>query len=411
MRYIDLTKRKILFEMLRFAKELSETKIPQLYELGHYLTDNLISKVSMLIGQENGIKFEYIIKSGEKRTRDFKWLYENILLKVYPSAPDFSDLERLHNQRNIYQHDSFAIDHHFNQQYALDYIEITRRILLIIGIIDNQAKVKATNFIRKESIDVQEIKKSENHEKENLIRFYHMISHNIKFTKGKLISLVRHLGKHNINKYLDLEFFDESDYIQLSNSLWIIIIWGPGIPHRENFEIHKLKEPKGIYRDDPENLGDKKVYSEFINYLSIKIGITNKKVELTEKVQDPTIIERDRRVQAIFDIIKDILKRASSQSCVGKGAGVTWQINWNIPKINYITEIREMLKNFEDDLRYLFLDKSDPLTILAGRYKITEKEIITESSLKASQTFEDHRQIILDDIKNNSKKFFNIDLN
>lgn len=40
-----------------------------------------------------------------------------------------------------------------------------------------------------------------------------------------------------------------------------------------------------------------------------------------------------------------------------------------------------------------------------------EKEIITESSLKASQTFEDHRQIILDDIKNNSKKFFNIDLN
>ncbi|MFW9897563.1 MAG: hypothetical protein ACFFD7_17290, partial [Candidatus Thorarchaeota archaeon] len=67
----DYTKRKILIDMLCFAKEFSESKLPQIYELGHYLIDNFISKVCILVGEEEGITFERITKSGKVKTFDF----------------------------------------------------------------------------------------------------------------------------------------------------------------------------------------------------------------------------------------------------------------------------------------------------------------------------------------------------
>lgn len=274
MTNIDSTKRRILFEMFRFTKELSESKIPQLYELGHYLTDNLISKISMLVGQESGIEFEYTTKSGKIRTRDFKWLYEEILHKVYPLVPDFSRVERLHDQRNTYQHDSFAIDHHFNQQYALDYVVLAEKILLNSGIIEGNVKITTTNFIGKEKIGLEESKNSEMNDKKILIRFYQMISHSIEFTKGELISLVREIGKHNMNKYLDLEFGDSEDMIFLRNEIYHVIIYGPGIPGFGNFEVHKLNtKENNQYKDKPDNFGNVKIYTEFLNYLKQKVSL------------------------------------------------------------------------------------------------------------------------------------------
>lgn len=271
-----MTKRKILFELFRLAKELTVSKIPQLYELGHYLTDNLISKISMLVGQETGIEFEFTTRSGKIRTKDFKWLYEEILHKVYPTVPDFSLIERLHNQRNIYQHDSFAIDHHFNQQYALDYIVLTEKILLKTGIIDSNTKIISTDFFGKEK-DFDESKNSEINDKKILIRFYQMISHDIVFTKGELITLVREIGKHNTNKYLDLEFSDSGDMVRLRNELYWVIIYGPGIPGFGNFEILKLNtKENNRFKDKPDNFGNEKIYTEFLNYLKQKIDFNLK---------------------------------------------------------------------------------------------------------------------------------------
>ncbi len=108
--------RKILIRLYSLAKELSNLDYPKLYELGHYLTDNLISKICMLIAKENNQKFTKTTKNGNERTLSFHKLYNGILKKNYPDAPDYNELESLHNERNIYQHEFSSITDHFNKR-------------------------------------------------------------------------------------------------------------------------------------------------------------------------------------------------------------------------------------------------------------------------------------------------------
>ena len=111
-------------------------------------------------------------------------------------------------------------------------------------------------------------------EKNIFTRFYQMISHKIEFTQGELISLVREIGKHNTNKYLDLEFGDSGDMIFLRNELYYNIIYGPGISGFGNFQISlsKTKE-NNMYKDKPDDLGNQKIYIEFLDYIKQKLDI------------------------------------------------------------------------------------------------------------------------------------------
>ena len=74
--------------MYQFAKELSNSDNPQLYELGHYLTDNIISKICMLIAIENNQKFTRKTPNGKELSLPFRKLYKSVLKKIYPSVPD-----------------------------------------------------------------------------------------------------------------------------------------------------------------------------------------------------------------------------------------------------------------------------------------------------------------------------------
>jgi len=149
MTKIEKTKRNILLGMYSFAKELCESEIPQIYELGHYLIDNLISKICMIVGEEEGIKFERTTTSGKIKTYHFPDLYKKILLSKYNNAPDYSQVEKLHEQRNNYQHGRLSIDHIFHRQYALEYLEKTEKIMKIIGIFGTDNEIAATKYITK----------------------------------------------------------------------------------------------------------------------------------------------------------------------------------------------------------------------------------------------------------------------
>ena len=159
MTKIEETKRNILLDMYRFAKELCESKIPQIYELGHYSIDNLISKICMIVGEEEGIKFERTTTSGKNKTYDFPDLYKKILLSKYNNAPDYSKVEKLHEQRNNYQHGRLSIDHIFHRQYALEYLEKAEKIMKIIGIFGTDNEIPATKYFTK---DLQNHYRSEN---------------------------------------------------------------------------------------------------------------------------------------------------------------------------------------------------------------------------------------------------------
>lgn len=167
MTKIEETKRNILRGMYRFAKELCETEIPQIYEFGHYLIDNLISKICMIVGEEEGIEFESKTKSGKIKTYDFHNLYKKILLSKYNNAPDYSKVEKLHEQRNNYQHGRLSIDHIFHQQYALEYLEKAEEIMKIIGIFGIDDEIPATNYFIK---DLQNHYKNENFKENKELR-------------------------------------------------------------------------------------------------------------------------------------------------------------------------------------------------------------------------------------------------
>ena len=149
---IKETERKILIDMYKFALELSNQDIPQLYELGHYLTDNLILKICMVIGKEEGINFEYTDSRGKQQTKGFKWLYEKILKEKYTTAPIYDEIKELHDQRNVYQHRYWAVKHHLHKEYPLKYIEKAKIIMIAVNIIKNSDKIQPTNYLTKEII-------------------------------------------------------------------------------------------------------------------------------------------------------------------------------------------------------------------------------------------------------------------
>jgi len=80
---------KYLKEALSLAITLSKNKNPTIYELGHYLVDNILSKFCMVIAKRND-KDELIFKNGKNGyTHDFDFLYKNIIEKYYPELPEY----------------------------------------------------------------------------------------------------------------------------------------------------------------------------------------------------------------------------------------------------------------------------------------------------------------------------------
>jgi len=153
----------------------------------------------------------------------------------------------------------------------------TERQVLIkerLGIIKKEKKIKKLD--KKTSIG-DEKKASEFDEiKPKLLELYNMISHETEFNKGELIILLRELGKKTTNKYLNLEFVDSNDMITLRSDLYVILIYGPGIPKPESFLINKLGvKGNSTYTDNPEDFGNTEIYNEFLNYLREKIGLNS----------------------------------------------------------------------------------------------------------------------------------------
>lgn len=137
--------------MYQFAKELSNSDNPQLYELGHYLTDNIISKICMLVAIENNKKFTRKTPKGKELSLSFCKLYKSVLKEIYPSVPDYEEIESLHDERNIYQHEARSISYHINRQYALDYLEKVKEIMIATNILDINSEIEATKYFSEDN--------------------------------------------------------------------------------------------------------------------------------------------------------------------------------------------------------------------------------------------------------------------
>ena len=107
---------------------------------------------------------------------------------------------------------------------------------------------------------------------QNLLKFIQMISHDIEFNKGELITLVRDIGRRTFNKYLNLDFKDNDDMVRLMGSSWLVLIYSPYIPLTENYYIRSTKlKGNNSYKDDFGDSSNPDILLGFLDYLQNKI--------------------------------------------------------------------------------------------------------------------------------------------
>ena len=73
--------------MLRYALALSESQVPTVYELAHYLADNILAKVCLAVAIDKGEEQQTYTKTQYgNRTKGFFNLYNDHLKQHYPQA-------------------------------------------------------------------------------------------------------------------------------------------------------------------------------------------------------------------------------------------------------------------------------------------------------------------------------------
>lgn len=154
---------EVFLNIFKLALEFSRSNSQILNELSHYLVDNLISKICILIAQEKGLSYSSKPKSGRIWTFNFDDLYKNILMPNYQSIPDYdTEIKSLHKLRNIFQHSSESITLSIRPEYAKRYVEITENILKEIGIVDPNEDIEPSSFLKgdisDESVILDEVK-------------------------------------------------------------------------------------------------------------------------------------------------------------------------------------------------------------------------------------------------------------
>ncbi len=133
----------VILDMYKLALELSKTNIALLYELSHYLVDNLISKLCIILAKEKGILYS----NPRGFTLSFDNLYKKILMAHF-NVPNYErEVKALHKQRNIFTHDSKSITYNIRKNFVQGYVKIAEAILREIGIIDKK-EIFHTSYIK-----------------------------------------------------------------------------------------------------------------------------------------------------------------------------------------------------------------------------------------------------------------------
>lgn len=120
--------------MLSYALALTENQIPTVYELGHYLADNILTKICLAVVIDKKEKQQTYTSRGW--TKSLPNLYNDHMKKHYPQVPDYSiEVKQFHEERNVYQHGIESFDMTMRQPRAKSYVDLVERIMRIVGII------------------------------------------------------------------------------------------------------------------------------------------------------------------------------------------------------------------------------------------------------------------------------------
>jgi len=273
--------------MLRYAMTLAESPIPEMYELGHYLADNILTKVCFAVAIDKGV--EQKIYKSKNRTKDFPDLYKDHLKHYYIQLPDYDPhIKDFHKDRNVYQHEIECFDRTMRQPRAKAYVDLVEDIMKVVGIIKSGEIIRPANLspFGTSDLSIQQNKTLEAKYKVkeliNILENYENIKNNVNLEKKSIQELAL-LFPSLIYTNMDFKFTANNRPDTIKN-IHFMINWSPiGINPTNKFLITrmagidrvKVKMPEEKYyshqysKNNPEMYKkcDKKVLDDLIIYL------------------------------------------------------------------------------------------------------------------------------------------------
>ena len=246
---------KYLKEAISLALTLSKNTNPTIYELGHYLADNVLAKVCMVIAKRNE-KDELIFKNGKNGyTHNFDVLYKNIIEKYYPELPEYDLLvKNYHADRGFYQHRFESLGKIFRQAEADKYVDFVIDVMRKTEVLGKYESLPSINIysgnIRQ---DFSISSKQKNYQK-----FYDILKDTSNENRVNTIYIqIKHL-RFNIERDFNMIFNNSHGMKFFRNADWEVYI------RITEFDIHNQKIHKGYSSTHPnENLD---VLNEFLDY-------------------------------------------------------------------------------------------------------------------------------------------------
>ncbi|MFW9999384.1 MAG: hypothetical protein ACFE9Q_16105 [Candidatus Hodarchaeota archaeon] len=254
--------KKTVKKTISLARTLVKNQIREIYELGHYLADNVLSKVSMIILAEKN-RLDLIFKNQiDRRTLDFPDLYKNMQQNYFSNIKKYEDVAKeFHAEKSMYQARFELLDLTFNQTEAEKYVDFVIDVMRETGILDKNEILPNINILPGSSVmsdskkDFRQIKYQE---------LYDLLKNPRK--ADVLIAInntLDYLLINNLKVDLIMELNRSSDYTILFNSYWYVNT----IRGRLYFKNQKTKE-QFSYTEPTKNVH---VLEDFLNYFKEKV--------------------------------------------------------------------------------------------------------------------------------------------
>jgi len=244
-----------LKEAISLARTLSKKKNATIYELGHYLADNVLAKVCMVIAKKiNKDELIYVNrKSGY--THPFDFLYKNIIEKYYPELPKYKEIaKKYHADRGFYQHHFESLEKIFRQPEAEKYVDFVIDVMRKTEILGKYENLQLINMysgnIRQDLTLSSKQKKYQ--------KFYETLKDISNENRVNAIYIQIDDIQYNIKKDFEMIYKNNRWTRTFFNAYWIIDI------HDTILDLHNQKTAKDYSSGHPnENLD---VLNEFLDY-------------------------------------------------------------------------------------------------------------------------------------------------
>ncbi len=243
--------------MLSYALTLSESQVPTIYELGHYLADNILTKVCLVVAIEKcEVQQTYTTTRHGNRTKNLFDLYNDHLKNHYPKAPDYDPhIKKLHEERNVYQHDVESFDMTMRQPRAKAYVDLVEKIMKTVGIIKSSEIIRPSSLspfggynFAKQQIKTKETKYQKLHD---LFKVK-----NNEDIYIKLENIIKEI--FDLKKTLTMEGRISRGMRNLHNSKWDIQI------SRHGVSVHSNEKQQGYSLNEPNKNID--ILEDFLQY-------------------------------------------------------------------------------------------------------------------------------------------------